>query len=62
MMTRLFVSQSEYDAIKKGENTLIVVEAKSKSPMYAIVRSYAAGSSSDKYSNYENAVFNGEVD
>lgn len=33
MMTRLFVSQSEYDAIKKGENTLIVVEAKSKSPM-----------------------------
>lgn len=33
MMTRLFVSQSEYDAIKKGENTLIVVEAKGKSPM-----------------------------
>lgn len=61
-MNKLRVSQSEYDAIKKGENTLIVVEAKGKSPMYAIVRSYAAGSSSDKYSNYENAIFNGEVD
>lgn len=55
-MNRLRVSQSEYDAIEKGENTLIVVEAKGKSPMYA------AGSSSDRYSGYENAIFNGEVD
>lgn len=60
-MNKLRVSQSEYDAIEKGENTLIVVEAKGRSPMYAIVRSYAAGSSSDKYSGYENAIFNGEV-
>lgn len=60
-MKTLLLSQSEYDAIEKGENTLIVVKTKGKSPMYAIVRSYAAGSSSDKYSGYENAAFNGEV-
>lgn len=47
--------------VSQGENTLIVVKTKGKSPMYAIVRSYAAGSLSDKYSGYENATFNGEV-
>ena len=61
-MNKLCVSQSKYDAIEKGEELLIMVKAKGKSPMYAIVRSYAAGSSSDKYSGYGNAIFNGEVD
>lgn len=31
----LFVSQKDYDAIKKGKDVLIVVEAQGKKPMYA---------------------------
>ena len=61
-MEKLFVSRSEYEAIKKGKDILIVVEAKGESAMYACVRAYTTNSSSDRHSGYENAIFNGEVD
>ena len=34
-MNNLFVSRKDYDAIKKGKDVLIVVEAKGKEPIYA---------------------------
>lgn len=40
-MEKLFISRSDYEAIKNGKDVLIVVEAKGESPMYAHVLSYA---------------------
>lgn len=40
-MEKLFISRSDYEAIKNGKDVLIVVEAKGESPMYARVLSYA---------------------
>ena len=40
-MKKLFISRSDYEAIKNGKDVLIVVEAKGESPMYARVLSYA---------------------
>lgn len=40
-MEKLFISRSDYEAIKNGKDVLIVVEAKGESPMYACVLSYA---------------------
>lgn len=34
-MNNLFVSRKDYDAIKKGKDVLIVVEAKGEEPIYA---------------------------
>lgn len=34
-MNNLFVSRKDYDAIKKGKDILIVVEAKGEKPIYA---------------------------
>ena len=34
-MEKLFISRSDYEAIKNGKDVLIVVEAKGESPMYA---------------------------
>lgn len=34
-MNNLFVSRKDYDAIKKGKDILIVVEAKGEEPIYA---------------------------
>lgn len=39
-MEKLFISRSDYEAIKNGKDVLIVVEAKGESPMYAHVLSY----------------------
>jgi hypothetical protein len=39
-MEKLFISRSDYEAIKNGKDVLIVVEAKGESPMYARVLSY----------------------
>ena len=38
---KLFISRSDYEAIKNGKDVLIVVEARGESPMYARVLSYA---------------------
>ena len=40
-MEKLFISRSDYEAIKNGTDVLIVVDAKGESPMYARVLSYA---------------------
>lgn len=40
-MEKLFISRSDYEAIKNGKDVLIVVEARGESPMYAHVLSYA---------------------
>lgn len=39
-MEKLFISRSDYEAIKNGKDVLIVVEARGESPMYARVLSY----------------------
>ena len=39
-MEKLFISRSDYEAIKNGKDVLIVVEARGESPMYAHVLSY----------------------
>lgn len=39
-MKKLFISRSDYEAIKNGKDVLIVVEARGESPMYACVLSY----------------------
>ena len=38
-MEKLFISRSDYEAIKNGKDVLIVVEARGESPMYARVLS-----------------------
>ena len=35
IINNLFVSRKDYDAIKKGKDVLIVVEAKGEEPIYA---------------------------
>lgn len=39
-MEKLFISRSDYEAIKNGKDVIIVVEARGESPMYARVLSY----------------------
>lgn len=61
-MHKLILNQSEYEAIEKGKKVLIRVEAEGKAPIYAWIHANTDNSSSDSYSGYENAVFNGESD
>lgn len=60
-MKTVFLDRKYYEKIKNGEEVLIVVEASGESQMYATISAYPHKSSTN-YSNYENAVFNGECD
>ena len=59
-MKKFFISKKEYESIKSNRETIAIVEAKGECPMYVNISPYSNKNSNSDYSNYENAVFNGE--
>ena len=61
-MIHFLVSRKEYESIKSNKETMVIVEAKGEHPIYVDISPHVNKKSNDDYSNYENAVFNGECD
>ena len=59
-MIKFLISKKEYESIKSNKETMAIVEAKGECPMYINISPYSNKNSNSDYSNYENAVFNGE--
>ena len=59
-MIHFFVSKKEYESIKNNKETMAIVEAKRKHPMYFDISPHGNKNSNSDYSSYDNAVFNGE--
>lgn len=55
----MFLDIKEYEQIQRGEDVMIVVEAKGEPCMYALLNPYP-NKNTNNYLGYENAVFNGE--
>ena len=59
-MIHFLVSRKEYENIKNNKETMVVVEAKGKHPMYVDISPHGNKNSNSDHSSYENAIFNGE--
>ena len=61
-MIKFLISKKEYESIKSNKETMFVVEAKGERPMYVDISPHGNKKSNSDYSNYDNAIFNGECD
>ena len=61
-MIKFLISKKEYESIKSNKETIAIIEAKGKHPMYVDISPHGNKNSNSDYSSYENAVFNGECD
>ena len=61
-MFHFLVSNKEYENIKSNKETMVVVEAKGKCPIYVDISPHGNKNSNSDCSSYENAIFNGECD
>ena len=59
-MKKFFISKKDYESIKNNKEIIAIVEAKGEHPMYVDISPHGNKNSNSDYSNYENAVFNGE--
>ena len=61
-MIKFLISKKEYESIKSKKETMAIVETKGEYPMYVDISPHDNKNSNSDYSNYDNAVFNGECD